>query len=85
MRFKSLAVAAVVLTAGAVPALAAKQTALRSVGAPPVTVPVVSTPGPSPQVVVRPSAVWIPTPTFVYRPARGIKWGGAARKPARRR
>ena len=85
VRVKSMTIVAVVLAAGAVPAMAAKQTALRSLPRALVTVPVVAAPAPSPSVVVRPSAVWIPSPSFAYRPARGIKWGGTATKPARRR
>ncbi len=83
MRVKSVTITVVVLVSSAVPAMASKQMALRSLPRGAVTLPVVTVPAPSP-VVVRPSAVWLPSPSFGYRPARGIKWGGTAKKPARR-
>ena len=85
MRVKSMTIVALVLAAGAVPATAAKQTALRSLPRALVTMPALTAPEPSQTVVVSPSAVWIPSPSFGYRPARGIKWGGPATRPARRR
>ena len=85
MRVKSVTIAVVVLAVGAVPAVASRQTALRTV---PTTVaqPIAVAPAPAPLVVVQPSAVWIPAPST------GIKWTALKRskpakhaKPVRRR
>lgn len=78
MRVKSLTIALVALAVGAVPAVAARESALRSVPssvARTVVGPV--TPAPAPAVVVRPSAVWIPAP------ATGIKWTARPSKSSR--
>jgi hypothetical protein len=70
MRVKSLAITVVVLAIGAAPAVAAKQTALRSVPKPSSTVIKPAKPA---APVSRPSAVWIPSPSS------GIKWTGGVR------
>jgi hypothetical protein len=76
VRVKSVTIAVLALAVGAVPAIAAKSSALRT--APRPAKPVVVAPAPTPVFVVRPSAVWIPAPTS------GIKWGGPATRPAKR-
>lgn len=78
MRVKCVTIAVLSLAVGAVPAVAAKSTALRTVPRPAKPVVVAPAPAPAPVVVVRPSAVWIPSP------ASGIKWGGPATRPAKR-
>lgn len=67
MRGKNVAITMVVLAMGAVPAVAAQQTALRAVPRPTATV--ISAPRPV-AVAIKPAAVWIPTPSA------GIKWSG---------